>query len=94
MNRLEFWSLNVASLVLIGLLIAPFWLSLRNDQLISELNQERETLQKARAAEPVLDQLAKRVALGSEKDARLRELLTRSGLTVTLEVDGETKRYP
>ena len=94
MSKLQFWILNGTALVLVGLLWGHFFFSRHNERLNSTLNQERAVLNKSRQVGTVLDQLAKRIAIGSEKDPRLKEVLLKYGLSVTLEVDGKKKNYP
>ena len=94
MNKLQFWVLNVASLVLAALLLGHFFFVRANNRLGQALDRERATISKARQLEAVLDQLAKRIAKGSDTDPKLKNVLVKYGLNVTLEVDGKKKAYP
>jgi hypothetical protein len=49
---------------------------------------------RARQMEPILDQIAKRIAKVSDNDPQLRLILVKHGMKVTLEVDGKQKSYP
>ena len=42
----------------------------------------------------VLDQIARRMASGSETEPRLTNILAKYGLKVTLDVNGQKKNYP
>ena len=94
MNKLQFWVLNVVCLVLAALLLTHFFFSRQNNRLTESLNQERAYLNNARQLETVLDQLAKRIAKGSDTDPKLKNILVKYGMNVTLEVDGKKKTYP
>lgn len=94
MTKPQFWILNIICLVLVILLIAQFVLSGTNGKLNNEVNNQQITVNNARQLEPVLDQLAKRIAHDSETNAALRDLLVKYDMHVTLEVDGKQKKYP
>ncbi len=94
MNRLQFWILNIAGVVLVVLLLAHFALARWNGRLRNELARDQAFINNARQVEPVLDQMAKRIAKGSETDPRLRDILVKYGLSVTLEAQGKKTTYP
>ena len=94
MNKLQFWALNVGSLVLAALLLGHFFFVRANNRLGQALDRDRNVINNARQLEPVLDQLAKRIAKGSDADPKLKNILVKYGLNVTLEVDGKKKTYP
>jgi hypothetical protein len=94
MSRLRFWILNLTSLLLVGLLWGSFFLNRHNERMRVDIGALESKVQQSRQLEPILDQLAKRVARGSETDPDLRALLTKYGMQVTLEVDGKQKTYP
>ena len=94
MNKLQFWALNVGSLLLTTLLLGHFFFVRSNSRLSQALENDRATINKGRQLEAVLDQLAKRIAKGSDTDPKLKNLLVKYGLNVTLEVDGKKKTYP
>ena len=48
----------------------------------------------ARQLETVLDQLAKRIAKGSDIDPKLKIVLLKYGMNVSLEIDKKKKTYP
>lgn len=101
MNKPQFWTLNLIGLVLAASLLAHyFWgranesAMLYNEQLSQTLARQQTTVNNAQKVEPVLEQLVKRIAKGSETDPQLRNILVKYGLNVTLETDGKTKSYP
>ena len=94
MNKLQFWALNVVSLILAMLLLGHFFFVRRNNRLGQALERDRATITRAQQLEGVLDQLAKRIAKGSDIDPKLKQILVKYGLNVTLDVDGKKKSYP
>lgn len=94
MNRLQFWLLNLASAGLVLLLAGHFLLARRNNRIGEQLNREQTYIGRASQVSAVLDQMARRIALGSESDPRLRDVLIKYGLSVTLEAGGKKKTYP
>ena len=94
MTKTQFWIFNVVCLVLIALLITQFVINGSNTKLTEEMNQQQAVINNARQLEPVLDQLAKRIARDSDTNAALRNLLVKYDMHVTLEVDGKQKKYP
>lgn len=65
-----------------------------NDKLNNEIAQRQQVINNARQLEPVLDQLAKRIARASDADPRFKTILVKHGMTVTLDVNGKQKKYP
>ena len=94
MNKLQFWALNGVSLILAILLLGHFFFARHNNRLGHALDRDRAAINNARQLEGVLDQLAKRIAKGSDTDPNLKQILIKYGLNVTLEVDGKKKSYP
>jgi len=84
MTKLQFWILSVTSAILVALLLAHLFLARSNNKLGAQLNAQRTYIAQARQIEPVLDQLAKRIAKGTEADPRLQALLAKHGVNVTL----------
>ena len=94
MSKAQYWILNCASLLLVTLLLAHYWLSRSNNNISNDLTRAQAYIGNARQVEPVLDQMAKRIAKGSEADPRLKDILVKYGLSVTLNNEGQTKTYP
>jgi hypothetical protein len=94
MSRRQFWTLNFTSALLVVLLVTHFVMSRRNSRLADEVNLQRAYINNANQVSAVLDRMAQRIALGSETDPRLRDLLIKYGLSVTLDVQGKKKSYP
>ena len=94
MNKQQFWALNLASLILTVLLLGHFFFVRHKNQLGEVLAHEQAYINSARQLETVLDQLAKRIAKGSDTDPKLKNILVKYGMTVTLETDGKKKTYP
>ena len=94
MSKLHFRLLNISSLILVVLLLAHFVMGRLNARLGNELRRDQAYINGANQVSAVLDRLAQRIALGSDTDPRLRDLLIKYGLTVTLDVQGKKKKYP
>ena len=94
MTKSQYWALNITSVVLALLLVTHFFLVKLNTSLGQALDRDRALINNGRQIESVLDQLAKRIAAGSETDSRLKNILSQHSLKVTLEVDGKKKTYP
>jgi hypothetical protein len=94
MNKCQFWILNLVSLVLAAVLLSHFLFVRHNNQLGAALSREQAYINQARQLEGVLDQLGKRIAKGSDTDPKLKNVLIKYGMTVTLEADGKKKTYP
>jgi hypothetical protein len=93
--------LLISSTILAVVLGANLWLSrsLRSDlreyqNQNKKLIESQATITKARRLEPVLQQFSMRIAHASDKEPKLKELLSKHGLKVTLNVDGKEKKYP
>ena len=94
MSKNQFWLLNFTSVLLALLIIAHFVFVKINARSGETLERERALINNGRQIESVLDQLAKRIARGSDTDPQLKTNLIQHHLKVTLEVDGKTKAYP
>ena len=94
MTRVQFWILNLTSVLLVLLLIGHLVMAHLNSQLGKGVAEKRVFINNARQIEPILDTLSKRIARGSDADPRLKSILIKFGLNVTLEVDGKNKTYP
>ena len=94
MSRSQFLALWLVSVLLIGLVLTNWFLVRSNARLNATLLSQQGYINKASQAEPVLDNMAKRIAKGSDVDARLKNVLIKHGLKVTLDVDGKKKSYP
>ena len=84
----------LVSIVVSGLMLGHLWLITSNNRIGNQLSSEQSYIGNAQQLEPVLDRLAKRIAVGSDKDPRLKNVLAKHGLQVTLDVDGKKKNYP
>ena len=94
MNKKDFSVLLLMSVLIALLAAANLALNYSNTQLNNTVAQQQNMINGARQMEPVLDNLAKRIARGSENDPRLRDILKKNDLQVTLEHDGGKKNYP
>lgn len=94
MRKYQFWTLNALGLVLAALLLGHHFFARHNDRLGDAVLRDRSFVEGSRQVEATLDQLAKRIAKGSEIDPGLKKLLVKHGLNVTLETDGTKKSYP
>jgi hypothetical protein len=94
MNKIQFWTLNIASLLLILLLLGHFFLGQSNDRLGHALERDRAAINNARQLEVILDQLSRRIAQASDSDQRLKTILIKYGLNVTSEPVGAKKKHP
>jgi hypothetical protein len=94
MNKMEFRILNVISALLVIFMLGQFWFARSNNHLATELARDQAQISTGQQAWQALEQLKARIAKGSDTDPRLKEILLRHGLQVTLEVDGKKKTYP
>ena len=94
MNKRQFWILNVTSFVLAILLLSHYFLARSNEQLKVELSREEAVIGRSAQLDKALDNLVKRIAVGSDADPQLGDILRRYGLTVTIEKDGRKTTYP
>jgi hypothetical protein len=94
MTKSQFWILMFFSVLTAGLMASHLGLVHANEKLSQELGAEQNIVGNAQQLEPVLDRLAKRIAKGSDTDPRLKNVLAKYGLSVTLDVDGKKKNYP
>lgn len=94
MNKREFWILNIASLMLVTLLLSHLFFARYNARVSNALAQEQSAINTANNLRTILNQLSLRIAKGSETDPNLRNVLVKHGLNVTLEIDGKKKMYP
>lgn len=94
MCKLSFWVLNLTSLVLVILFGLQFWLGRKVQVLNNQIVQAQTVVNNAQQIEPILRKLSMRIAQASEKEPRLRDLLVKHGMKVTLNVDGKQKSYP
>ena len=94
MTKLQFQVLNIISCLLALTFLGHFIFVKLNARSGQALERDRLTVSNARQVESVLDQLAKRIAYGSDTDPQLKSILAKHGLHVTLEVDGKKKTYP
>ena len=94
MSKFQFWTLNVIGLLLVAELLGHHFFARHNDRLGDAVLRDQAFVNGSRQVEATLDQLAKRIAKGSETDPKLKNLLVKHGLNVTLETDGTKKSYP
>ncbi len=94
MTRIQFWILSSVAILLVAVLWTHFIVVTRNGNLNNEIAQRQQVINQARQLEPVLDSLAKRIAKGSDTDPKLKNILAKHGMKVTLDVDGKKKNYP
>lgn len=84
MTKGQFWLLNAVSALLIVTLFLHLFLSRGNNKLGQQLNNQRAYINNARQLQPVLENLARRVAAGGETDPKLKALLTKYDIKVSL----------
>jgi hypothetical protein len=94
MNKFQFWTLNLASLLLVLLLLGHFFFAQHNNGLGQALERDRAAINNARQIEVVLDQLAKRIAQGAGTDPRLKNILIKHGLNLPSEPVGNKSKRP
>ena len=94
MSKCKFWTLNIIGGILVLELIGHYFFARYNDRLGDAVMRDQAFINGSRQVEVTLDQLAKRIAKGSETDPQLNKLLVKYGLNVTLETDGKKKSYP
>lgn len=89
MTRPEYRVLNATAALLVALLLASFFVSRSTRRLSGELARQRNAIANARQVEAVYQQLAQRIAQGSEADPRLKALLPRS-MTLPVQAPAST----
>ncbi|MSU34304.1 MAG: hypothetical protein EXS36_04200 [Pedosphaera sp.] len=82
------------SLILVSLLLSHHFILQHIAQVKFALARDRASVNSSHQTEIALDQLAKRIARGSDTDPRLTNILVKYGLNVTFEIDGKKKSYP
>ena len=94
MTRLQLLVLKITSAALVVVLLGHFTFTRWNTARRGAITRDQVLINNARQVEPVLDQLARRIAKGSDTEPRLKNILVRHRLNVTLDVDGKKKSYP
>ena len=95
MTRTQSLILNTISVVLAVLVITNVVVAWRNQKLSQQISNQQIELNNAQQAKAILDRLTSRIALGSDLDTRLRDLMVNRGLKITLaDKDGRKKDYP
>lgn len=94
MTKEQFRVLSFISVLLVSLLITQFVLNIGNAKLANEVSKQQLLVNRSRQLEPVLDQLAKRLAQDSESNPAFRNLLVKYELRVTSDTNGKQKKYP
>lgn len=94
MTRSQFWLLNAVSALLILSLFAHLYLSRANNRLGGELNAQRAYINNARQLQPVLENLIRRIAAAGEKDVKLKTLLTKYDIKISLPPDTQPPIAP
>ncbi len=56
--------------------------------------QQQAYINNAKQVDGTLQQLVIRIAQGSDKDSRLRDILANHGLKATLNIDGQERQFP
>ena len=94
MNKTQYWILNGLALILAVLLMGHYFFAQSNRRMAEATQRGKAQIANSPQMELALDRMAKRVAIGSEIDPQLSEILIRYGLNVTVEIDGQKKTYP
>jgi hypothetical protein len=82
MTKNQFWVLNGTSILLAGLLLAHFYFSRSNNELGRQLNADRTAVNNGRQLQPILENMARRIAAAGETDMKLKVLLTKYDIKV------------
>ena len=83
MTKNDFWILNLVSGLLVLLLFGHYFLSRTNNQLGAQLNQERISVNNGRQLQPILENMARRIAGAGETNVGLKVLLTKYDIRIT-----------
>ena len=94
MSRWQFHILNLTSLALVILFGVQFWLGRKVQTMNNQIMQAQAVVNEAQQLEPILRKMSMRIAQASDREPRLRDLLVKYGMKVTLNVDGKQKSYP
>jgi hypothetical protein len=94
MTKNQFWLLNLVSAILIVLLFAHLFFSRANNSLGAQLNAQRAYVNNARQLQPVLENMAQRIATAGENDPKLKALLTKYDIRITLPPETTAEKQP
>ncbi len=94
MTKTKYTILMATSITLVVLTVINFLIQIQTQRLNNLAMQQQAYINSARQADGTLQQLVIRVAAGSDKDARLRDLLAKHGLKATLNIDGQERQFP
>jgi len=94
MTKTQYLILVATSVTLVVLGIINFVLQVKTQQENNLALQYQSYINNAHQGDSTLQQLVVRIAQGSDKDARLRDILAKHGLKATLTIDGQERQFP
>ena len=84
MNRVEFWILNFASLLIAGVIGFEMYSSHQLDETQDRAAQAQVPILQDQQMQPLARQMVQRIAQGSLNDPALKDLLTKYGFQITM----------
>lgn len=101
MNSFQHLTLTLLSILIAVLVFFNLGMAISNQNKARKaeeanimLMRSQNVIRQARQAEGVLKQLSMRIAIASDTEPGLKDLLKKYELNVTLNIDGKTKEYP
>ena len=84
----------VTSVTLVVVTVANLFVQRSIQQANNVAMQQQAYINNTRQADSTLQQLVIRIAQGSDRDPRLRDILAKRGLKATLNIDGQERQFP
>jgi hypothetical protein len=94
MTKRQFFILLGTSMVLVILIAVNGYLQFQDQKYTNIAQGMQNYILKASQVDTPLQNLITRVAADSDKEPRLKEILTKRGVKATLNIDGQERQYP
>ena len=94
MTRTQYLILIITSVTLVVVTVANLFVQRSIQQANNLAMQQQAYINNTRQADSTLQQLVIRIAQGSDRDPRLRDILSKRGLKATLNIDGQERQFP
>jgi hypothetical protein len=94
MTKSQFLILLILSVSLVVLIGLNGYLQFQDQRMASGAQQLQNFILQTRQVDTPLQNLVTRVAADSDKEPRLKDILSKRGVKATLNVDGQERQYP
>ena len=94
MTRTQYITLIVTSITLVVVTVLNLYLQHGIQRANNIAMQQQAYINNSRQVDGTLQQLVIRIAQGSDRDPRLRDILAKRGLKATLNIDGQERQFP